>query len=46
AAASSWWLADEVMGLKEWTGGAMIIAASLFSGHLEQPAALPEEEPA
>ena len=39
AAISSWWLAGEVMGVKEWAGGAMIIAASLFSGHLE-----PEEE--
>ncbi|WP_438362171.1 hypothetical protein [Methyloversatilis discipulorum] len=39
AAISSWWLAGEVMGLKEWIGGAMIIAASLFSGHLESPAA-------
>ncbi|MDP2868776.1 EamA family transporter [Methyloversatilis sp.] len=35
AALSSWWLAGEAMGLKEWVGGAMIIAASLFSGHLE-----------
>ena len=35
AAISSWWLAGEVMGLKVWIGGAMIIAASLFSGHLE-----------
>jgi drug/metabolite transporter (DMT)-like permease len=35
AALSSWWLAGEAMGVKEWVGGAMIIAASLFSGHLE-----------
>ncbi|WP_018410663.1 DMT family transporter [Methyloversatilis thermotolerans] len=35
AAISSWWLAGEMMGVKEWIGGAMIIAASLFSGHLE-----------
>ncbi|WP_439536823.1 DMT family transporter [Methyloversatilis sp.] len=35
AALSSWWLAGEAMGVKEWAGGAMIIAASLFSGHLE-----------
>lgn len=35
AAASSWWLAGEVMGTKEWLGGAMIVLASLFSGHLE-----------
>ncbi|MFH1813801.1 MAG: DMT family transporter, partial [Pseudomonadota bacterium] len=32
AALSSWWLAGEAMGVKEWVGGAMIIAASLFSG--------------
>jgi drug/metabolite transporter (DMT)-like permease len=37
AALSSWWLAGEVMGLKEWLGGAMIIAATVFSGHLEVP---------
>ncbi len=43
AAISSWWLAGEVMGVKEWAGGAMIIAASLFSGHLEAPA---DETPA
>lgn len=34
AAISSWLLAHEVMGLREWMGGAMIIAASLFSGAL------------
>lgn len=43
AAASSWWLAGEVMGLKEWLGGAMIIAASLFSGKLEHPAGATEQ---
>lgn len=35
AAMSSWLLADEAMTLKEWAGGAMIVAASLFSGKLE-----------
>ncbi len=35
AAISSWLLAGEVMGMKEWLGGAMIIAASLFSGRME-----------
>jgi drug/metabolite transporter (DMT)-like permease len=35
AALSSWLLADEAMTLKEWLGGAMIVAASLFSGKLE-----------
>jgi drug/metabolite transporter (DMT)-like permease len=34
AALSSWLLAGEAMGVKEWTGGAMIVAASLFSGRL------------
>ncbi|MGB0126529.1 MAG: DMT family transporter [Rhodocyclaceae bacterium] len=34
AALSSWLLAGEAMGPKEWTGGAMIVAASLFSGRL------------
>jgi drug/metabolite transporter (DMT)-like permease len=34
AALSSWWLAGETMTLREWLGGAMIVAASLFSGHL------------
>jgi drug/metabolite transporter (DMT)-like permease len=35
AALSSWLLAGEAMGLKEWAGGAMIVTASLFSGQLE-----------
>ncbi len=35
AALSSWLLTDESMGVKEWVGGAMIITASLFSGHME-----------
>ena len=34
AALSSWLLAGEAMTLKEWLGGAMIVAASLFSGKL------------
>lgn len=34
AALSSWLLAGEAMGAKEWLGGAMIVAASLFSGRL------------
>jgi drug/metabolite transporter (DMT)-like permease len=34
AALSSWLLAGEIMGLQEWLGGAMIVAASLFSGKL------------
>lgn len=34
AALSSWLLAGETMGLQEWAGGAMIIAASLFSGKM------------
>lgn len=35
AALSSWLLAGEAMGVREWAGGAMIVAASLFSGRLE-----------
>lgn len=35
AALASWWLAGEAMTLQEWIGGAMIVAASLFSGNLE-----------
>lgn len=31
AAVSSWLLAGEMLGVQEWIGGAMIIAASLFS---------------
>ncbi len=45
AAVASWFLANEALTLREWTGAAMIIAGSLFSGHMEhkhenpQPAA-------
>ena len=35
AALGSWLLADEALGLREWAGGAMIIAASLFSARME-----------
>jgi drug/metabolite transporter (DMT)-like permease len=35
AAAASWWLAGETMGLREWFGGALIIAASLLSARME-----------
>ena len=38
AALSSWLLADEAPGLREWAGGAMIVAASLFSAKMEQKA--------
>lgn len=34
AAISSWLLAGESMGGKEWLGGAMIVGASLFSGRV------------
>lgn len=36
AAASAWFLAGEAMGPREWMGGAMIVAASLFSGKLTE----------
>lgn len=35
AAVSSYFLANEVLGAREWLGGAMIVAATLFSGRLE-----------
>lgn len=38
AALSSWLLAGETMGIQEWAGGAMIIAASLFSGRIADAA--------
>jgi drug/metabolite transporter (DMT)-like permease len=36
AAIASRYLADEMMDPQEWIGGAMIVAATLFSGQLEQ----------
>lgn len=36
AATSSWWLAGETLGPREWLGGAMIVAATLLSGRLEE----------
>jgi len=36
AAFASWLLAGELMGLQEWIGGAMIVAASLFSGKIAE----------
>jgi drug/metabolite transporter (DMT)-like permease len=41
AAVSSWALAGEAMSAKEWLGGAMIVAASLLSGKLDQQQAEP-----
>ena len=38
AALSSRWLAGEVMDLHEWIGGAMIVAATLFSGRMAKHA--------
>jgi drug/metabolite transporter (DMT)-like permease len=38
AALASRLLAGEAMDLREWIGGAMIVAATLFSGRLEPPA--------
>jgi drug/metabolite transporter (DMT)-like permease len=35
AALASWLLADEAMGWREWAGGSMIVAASLFSAKIE-----------
>jgi len=36
AAVASWFLANEALTLREWLGAAMIIAGSLFSGHIEK----------
>lgn len=36
AAVASWFLAKEGLTLREWMGAAMIIAGSLFSGHIEK----------
>ena len=36
AAVASWFLANEALTPREWLGGAMIIAGSLFSGSIEQ----------
>ncbi|MBL8416527.1 MAG: DMT family transporter [Propionivibrio sp.] len=41
AALSSWLLADEALGLREWVGGAMIVAASVFSARMESPERTP-----
>jgi len=35
AAVSSWFLASETLGPREWLGGALIVAATVFSGRLE-----------
>jgi drug/metabolite transporter (DMT)-like permease len=37
AAIAAYFLSDERMGVQEWIGAAMIITASLFSGHMEDP---------
>lgn len=34
AGLSSWWLAGEVMGLRDWLGGALIVGATLLSGKM------------
>ncbi|MHB9117030.1 MAG: DMT family transporter [Burkholderiales bacterium] len=36
AALTSWWLVGELMSLQEWIGGLLIVAASLFSGEMEE----------
>ena len=42
AAIAAYFLSDERMGLQEWIGAAMIVTASLFSGHMEDD---PNKEP-
>lgn len=41
AAISSWWLAGEMLGPREWLGGAMIAMASLLSARMEAVPAAP-----
>jgi drug/metabolite transporter (DMT)-like permease len=36
AAIAAYFLSDERMGVQEWIGAAMIITASVFSGHMEE----------
>lgn len=38
AAASSYFLAFEEMTWRQWLGGTMVVAATLYSGRMEQPA--------
>lgn len=38
AAFASWWLAGEILGLRDWIGGALIIGASLLSTRMETAA--------
>ncbi len=42
AAVASWFLANEALTLREWVGGALIIAGSLFSGHVEHKPGNPD----
>lgn len=42
AAVASWLLANEALTLREWAGGAMIVAGSLFSGQIEKSHAHPQ----
>ncbi len=43
AAVAAYFLSHERMGLQEWLGAAMIVTASLFSGHMQEAAS---KEPA
>ena len=36
AALASWWLAGELLGLREWMGGATIVAAAVLSAKMER----------
>lgn len=45
-AVSSYFLADEVLSLREWIGGAMIVAASFFSSKMEASTVVLESKPA
>lgn len=46
AAIASYLFSGEVMSLQEWIGGAMIVAATLFSGRIEHSVAAAQRVPA
>jgi drug/metabolite transporter (DMT)-like permease len=44
AAVSAYFLANETMSAREWLGGGMIVAASVFSGRIEAPGTVEESD--
>ena len=45
-AVSAWLVAGETLGLREWIGGAMIIAAGVLAVHLHEEEVETREKPA